>query len=89
MTLLKMSEIRMRPKHQVTLSASIVHLAQIKPDDTLSVSYLNGSIIITPKIHHQEEINILSFAGIGRGLWGNTTEDVDATIRNMKEAWER
>ncbi len=86
---LKMPDIRMRPKHQVTIPASIMRLAQIKPDDTLSVTYLNGSIIITPKVRHQEEINILSFAGIGRGLWGDTVEDVDATLLTMKDAWER
>lgn len=81
-----MPDIRLRHKHQVTLPASVVRAANIKPDDWLSVTYVNGSIIITPK---QEPSDLMSFAGIGRGLWGETAEEVDQTLRNLKDAWER
>jgi len=84
-----MPEIRMRPKHQITLPASVVREAKIKPDDRLTVTYLNGSIIITPKLGAEAKDDIMSFAGIGRGLWGSTPQAVDATLADMKNAWER
>ncbi len=83
-----MPEIRMRPKHQITLPASVVREAKIKLDDRLTVTYLNGSIIITPKLDAQAQ-DIMSFAGIGRGLWGSTPQAVEATLTDMKHAWER
>jgi antitoxin component of MazEF toxin-antitoxin module len=84
-----MPEIRMRPKHQVTLPASVVREANIKPDDRLTVSFINGSIIITPKRDAREQDDIMSFAGIGHGLWGNTPEEVNQTLADMKNSWER
>ncbi|MFZ3083547.1 AbrB/MazE/SpoVT family DNA-binding domain-containing protein [Rhodoferax ferrireducens] len=84
-----MPEIRMRPKHQVTLPASVVREAKLKPDDRLTVTFINGSIIITPKHDAKDEDDIMSFAGIGHGLWGNTPEEVDQTLCNMKNSWER
>lgn len=84
-----MPEIRMRPKHQVTLPASVVRAAKLKPDDRLTVTFINGSIIITPKHDAKDQEDIMSFAGIGHGLWGNTPEEVDQTLCNMKNSWER
>jgi bifunctional DNA-binding transcriptional regulator/antitoxin component of YhaV-PrlF toxin-antitoxin module len=84
-----MTHIRLRPKHQVTLPASIVRQAKIKADDTLSVVYLNGSIVITPTRPKPKGADLMSFAGIGRGLWGDSPSAVDATLRSMKDAWER
>ena len=84
-----MPEIRMRPKHQVTLPASVVREAKLKPDDRLTVTFINGSIIITPKHDAKDQDDIMSFAGIGHGLWGNTPEEVDQTLCNIKNSWER
>jgi hypothetical protein len=84
-----MSNIRMRPKHQVTLPASIVRQASIQTDDVLSVVYLNGSIVITPQAVGRKAPGLMSFAGIGKGLWGDSPEAVDATLREMKDAWQR
>ena len=84
-----MPEIRMRPKHQVTLPASVVRQANIAVNDRLTVSYLNGSIIITPRQARQDSEDLMAFAGIGRGLWGDSAEAVDATLRNQRDEWER
>lgn len=84
-----MPEIRMRPKHQITLPASVVRAAKLKPDDRLTVTFINGSIIITPKHDAKDQDDIMSFAGIGHGLWGNTPAEVDQTLCNMKNSWER
>jgi hypothetical protein len=32
---------------------------------------------------------LMSFAGIGKGLWGDSPEAVDASLRDMKDAWQR
>lgn len=84
-----MTEIRMRPKHQVTLPANLVRQANIKLDDKLAVSYVNGSIILTPSAAGKNQTDIMSFAGIANGLWGSTADEIDLTLGNMKSGWER
>ena len=84
-----MPEIRMRPKHQVTLPASLVRQANIKLDDKLAVSYVNGSIILTPSAAGKSQTDVMAFAGIASGLWGCTAKEIDQTLDNMKSGWER
>ena len=84
-----MPEIRMRPKYQVTLPASLVRQANIKLNDKLVVTYVNGSIILTPSAAHRNQADIMAFAGIASGLWGNTPQEIDRTLSNMKTGWER
>lgn len=84
-----MPEIRMRPKHQVTLPASLVRQANIKLDDKLAVTYVNGSIILTPTAASENQIDIMAFAGIANGLWGNTAQEIDQTLSSVKSGWER
>ena len=81
----------MRPKHQVTLPAAIVRQANIKLDDRLTVDFINGAIVITPNRTKTESLdaNVMPYAGIGRGLWGNTPEEVTKTIHNLRNEWER
>ncbi len=84
-----MPEIRMRPKHQFTLPASVVRAAKLKADDRLLVTFANGSIIMTPKRDDSEQNDLMAFAGIGRGLWGNTASEVDQALVDMKNSWQR
>lgn len=84
-----MLEIRMRPKHQVTLPASLVRQANIKLDDKLAVTYVNGSIILTPSAADKNQIDIMTFAGIAKGLWGNTAREIDQTLNSVKSGWDR
>lgn len=84
-----MPEIRMRPKHQVTLPASLVRPANIQPDDKLAVSYVNGSIILTPATKTKDQTDIMAFGGIAPGLWGSTAQEIDQTLDSMKSGWER
>ncbi len=84
-----MPEIRMRPKHQVTLPASLVRQANIKLDDKLDVSYVNGSIILTPSTVGKDQTDIMAFAGIASGVWGSTVEEIDQTLNSMESGWER
>ena len=84
-----MPEIRMRRKHQVTLLASLVRQANIKLDDKLAVSYVNGSIISTPSAASEKRIDIMAFVGIANGVWGRTAKEIDKTLDKMKSGWER
>ena len=84
-----MPEIRLRPKHQVTLPANLVRRANIQLDDKLDVSYVNGSIILTPTAAGKTQTDIMAFAGIGRGLWGSTALEIDQTLESNKSSWER
>jgi len=79
-----MPEIRMRPKHQVTLPASIVRAANIQLDDKLEVSYINGNIIIAPIKATQLPADGMAFAGVGRGMWGATPEAVETTVKKLR-----
>lgn len=84
-----MPEIRMRPKHQVTLPASLVRQANIQLDDKLAVSYVNGSIILTPTATAKNQTDVMTFAGIASGVWGSTAGEIDQTLADMKSGWER
>ena len=81
----------MRPKHQVTLPASIVRKANFQVDDRLCVDFVNDTIIIKRKDSNPAKPakTIMSYAGIGSSLWGNTTTEVEATIRDLRSSWER
>ena len=82
-----MAEIRMRRKHQVTLPASIERLAGIEPEDMLTVTFMNGAIVIKPKTKGTEpQDDVMSYAGIGRGVWGASSEEVVANIRKLRDA---
>jgi bifunctional DNA-binding transcriptional regulator/antitoxin component of YhaV-PrlF toxin-antitoxin module len=85
-----MPEIRMRAKNQFTLPASLVRESGIEVDDKLSVALVNGSIVITPMgPKHQGLNDIMSFAGIAQGVWGDSPEEVEQTIRRDRARWER
>ena len=81
-----MPEIRMRPKHQVTLPASIVREAKLAPDDRLEVSYTNGVIVLTPrpKASSAQKFDVMAYAGIGKGVWGSTSEEVNKYITDLR-----
>ena len=85
-----MPEIRMRAKNQFTLPASLVRESGIEVDDKLSVALVNGCIVITPMgPKHQGLNDIMSFAGIAQGVWGDSPEEVEQTISRDRATWER
>ena len=85
-----MSVIRMRSKNQFTLPASLVRASGIQIDDKLSVSLVNGSIVITPiSPEHQGLSDVMAFAGIAQGVWGDSPEEVEQTLQRDRATWER
>lgn len=84
-----MSEVRLRPKGQVTIPASIISEAQLADDAVFDVCLVNGVITFTPKRTKSAREDILSFAGVFHGAWGKTPAAVDKTLRNLRDEWER
>jgi len=85
-----MSVIRMRSKNQFTLPASLVRASGIQIDDKLSVSLVNGSIVITPMgPKHQGLSDVMAFAGIAQGVWGDSPEEVEHNLQRDRATWER
>jgi bifunctional DNA-binding transcriptional regulator/antitoxin component of YhaV-PrlF toxin-antitoxin module len=84
-----MPEIKMRPKHQITLPASVVRAANLETDDRMQVEYVNGVILITPRSEKTVKADAMSFAGIGKGLWGDTPKAVSEAIKKISNSWER
>ena len=84
-----MLEVRLRPKGQVTIPAVILESAQISTDATFEVALVNGVITLTPKLKAAEQEDIMAFAGLFKGAWGNTPEAVSQAMDEHRGEWER
>jgi len=84
-----MSQVRVRPKHQITLPSRIVAAAHLKPDDVLEVAYANGVVTLVPVSRKERTVSVMAYAGIARGIWGQTTKEIDAGLNSDCESWER
>lgn len=84
-----MSQVRVRNKNQITIPARIAESANIKPDDVLEITTKNGVITLTPATRAQKRQSALSYAGIGRGTWGKTTDEIETELNESRDSWER
>lgn len=84
-----MTQVRVRLKHQITIPTRIAEAAHIKPDDMLEVAYANGVVTLVPANRKERKGSALAYAGIARGLWGQTTAEIEAGLKNDRESWER
>jgi AbrB family looped-hinge helix DNA binding protein len=84
-----MSQVRVRNKHQITLPARIAEAANIKPDDMLEVSYCNGVVTLVPVSRKNRKESAMAYAGIARGIWGDTSTEVDSELKKERDSWER
>lgn len=84
-----MSQVRVRPKHQITLPSRIVAAAHIKPDDVLEVAYANGVVTLVPVSRKERKGSVMAYAGIARGIWGQTTDEIAAELNSDRGSWER
>ncbi len=81
-----MPTIRMRPKHQVTLPASVVRQANLALDDKLEVTYSHGVIVLTPqaKASAPQNFDPMAYAGIGKGIWGATAKEINQHLDELR-----
>lgn len=84
-----MSQVRVRPKHQITLPSRIVAAAHLKPDDVLEVSYANGVVTLMPVNRKDRKGSVMAYAGIARGIWGQSTGEIEAGLNSDRASWER
>ena len=79
----------MRSKNQVTIPASIVEAAHLTENCKFDVEYLNGVIIFTPQDLKPTKDDVLSYAGLFSGAWGNNVHEVESTINHLHNEWTK
>ena len=84
-----MAQVTLRPKGQVTIPSSILAQWNARPDDVLEVQLANGVVMFTLISRQQTPPDLMAFAGLGKGLWGDTPEQVDANIQSVRNTWAR
>ena len=84
-----MPQVTLRPKGQVTIPSTILAQWNAQPDDILDVQLANGVVMFTPVHRRQAPPDLMAFAGLGKGLWGDTPEQVEASIQSLREKWSR
>ncbi len=85
-----METVRMRERRQLTLPAEVVEQVQIKTNDALQVSVVNGVIQLTP-IHSAmvRKVSLRPLLGVAKGVY-QTAEQVKLGqyIENLRNEWE-
>ena len=84
-----MPQITLRAKGQVTIPSSILSQWNAKPDDVLDVQLANGVVMFTRISRRETPPDLMAFAGLGKGLWGDKPEQVEASIQSLRETWTR
>ena len=86
-----MSLVTLRPKGQLTIPVDILQKWGIKPYDKLEINFQNGVITIVPATRKEprKKNRLMSFAGAGKGCWGDTPDEVKESIQDLRESWSR
>lgn len=84
-----MPEARLRPKGQITIPSSILDKARFSEDMTFEVALVNGVITLTPKPTASAREDLMSFAGMLEGAWGDTPRAVERAVKGLRDEWER
>jgi len=83
-----MTEIRIRDRNQITVPGDIARAAGIGPGSICRMDYVNGVITITPSGAPAPR-DLESFAGIARGAWGRSPDEVEQRIAADRDSWQR
>ncbi len=84
-----MPKIRVRQKNQITIPLRIAEEADIRPDDVLEISYVNGVVTLVPAGSKGKKRSVMEYAGIATGTWGKTTGDIEEELKKDRDSWER
>ena len=84
-----MPVVKIRSKGQVTIPADILQDWHIHSNDKINVDLVNGVVMLTPVNCLDHKKSIMSYAGIARGLWGDSADDIDNFVRNERDSWEK
>jgi len=76
-------QVSLRKRNQLTIPAAIVKSTNIYTNDILEIDYKNGIITLKPKPGNKRmESSFMTYAGIDRGVWGITTDEIEQKIAN-------
>jgi bifunctional DNA-binding transcriptional regulator/antitoxin component of YhaV-PrlF toxin-antitoxin module len=88
-----MPQVKLREKGQITIPADLLQewgrSNHVAINDTVEVTLANGVLMLVPSKRNTTKRDIMSFAGIGKGLWGGTPDEIDATIKALRNSWTR
>ena len=88
-----MPQVKLRANGQVTIPAELLQewsrKNHVSTNDVMEATLANGVLMLIPKKRHATKRDIMSFAGIGKGLWGDSVEEVDATLKEIRNSWTR
>ena len=80
-----MPEVRLRSKGQITIPSAILEKAHISTDAIFEVALVNGVITLTPWHRAVKQEDIMAFAGIFKGAWGETPEAVSKALDEHRD----
>ncbi len=84
-----MSQVRLRPKGQITIPADVIRAAKLNSDATMSIAFTNGVITLTPIKVPRDKDDLMSYAGTLAGVWGSSPIEIKASIAEDRASWER
>jgi bifunctional DNA-binding transcriptional regulator/antitoxin component of YhaV-PrlF toxin-antitoxin module len=86
-------QVKLREKGQVTIPVEVLQewrlKNQVNTNDFIDVSLSNGVLMLIPSKRAEGKRDLLSFAGSGRGLWGNTEQEIESSIAALRNSWSR
>lgn len=86
-----MLTVSLGPKGQLTIPDSILQQWGVEPNDQLELSFQNGIVTLVPVKRQQKSgcNSLMEFAGIGAGCWGETSDEMNDSLRELRGSWGR
>ena len=81
--------LTVREKNQVTIPRATAQAVGIEPGTTFDIQYVNGVITLTLSEHRKPGDSLEQHAGIGKGLWGLTNNEIAESLEDDRDTWER
>ena len=88
-----MPQVKLREKGQVTIPAELLQewsrVNHVATNDSIDVQLSNGVLMLIPSKRHTTKRDLMSYAGVGKGLWGNTPAEIETTLQALRNSWTR
>lgn len=88
-----MLQVKLREKGQITIPVNILQewrrQNQVQTNDAIDISLANGVLMLIPSKRGQTKRDLLSFAGAGKGLWGESEPEIESSIAALRASWAR
>ena len=88
-----MPQVKLREKGQVTIPAELLQewsrVNHVATNDSIDVQLSNGVLMLIPSKRHTAKRDLMSYACVGKGLWGNTPAEIETTLQTLRNSWTR